>query len=181
MKYNEKTKQLLCESLPETTKLLPEEVIDYLCGALEDPMSSAGDDLLELRDIVAPHLIDVGLLGSDAAVLSWLKTIVQQLVDAGVVTRASGSTTLLDAPVDISADGTDGERNLFIDREDRLGLVNQEQLAAASEKYLKRKQLRLEKQNRIDEKKKASSLLALRSLQEEQQKGACLLACERAP
>lgn len=170
MKYNEQTKQLLLASLPDAAKLLPDEVIDYLCGALEDPMSGAGDDLLELRDIVAPHLLDVGLLADEAAALVWLKAIVQQLVSADIVARAGGSNTLLDAPVDISTDAG-AERNLFIDRDDRQGLVDQEQLAAASEKYLKRKQLRLEKQNRIDEKKKAASLEALRSLQDEQQKG----------
>jgi hypothetical protein len=183
MKFNEKTKELLLQSLVDEPKsvtvqtiekLVPDEVLDYICGALEDPTCSA--DLAELRDIVAPHLVDVGLLlaDDDAATLDWLRALMNKLFDAGVIAQrvgggAGGAIALLDAPVDISADGAD-ERNLFIDREDRAAIVDQAQLQAQSEKYLKRKQLRQEKQMRLDEKKKAASLEALRSLQEEQQK-----------
>lgn len=177
MKFNEKTKEILLKSLAHENKtgvaiesLLPDEVLDYICGALEDPTSLADDDLLELRDIIAPHLLDVGLIASDAAALEWLRVTVGLLVETGIVTRASLNQTLLDAPVELASDAGD-ERNLFIDRDDRAGLVDQEQLAAASEKYLKRKLLRAEKQGRLDEKKRAASLDALRSLQDEQQKG----------
>jgi hypothetical protein len=185
MKYNVLTKEILLRSLGKSdavTAVLPDEVIDYLCAAFEDP--NTNDDVHELRDVVAPHLIDVSLLSAaDAAVLDWLRGVVRQLVDAGVlenrVAGAGAGAQLLDAPVDIASTMDDAdERNLFIDKEDRLGLVDQEQLKEKSEKYLKRKAERQAKQDRLDEKKKAASLEALRSIQEEQQKCKVSLVCD---
>jgi ATP-binding cassette subfamily F protein 3 len=146
---------------------LDDEVLAYICAAIDDEHLPMHD----VNEIVAPHLIDAALVPDERAAEAALQLVAPHKC-AQWLGGANAQAEQLAAPVDLleqDGDGTNAsELSLFVDGDKRASAVDQEKLAEAQERYSKRKQVRNERKERVEAKKKEASLNALRFIHEEQ-------------